>query len=138
MTPRRLLRIAAISLGFVAFANAISLAAPTLGGPDAEAALEALGTHSFPIMGFTRTHLDFYRGDAWYLSLGLLVVAILTWQFGTRSVDHPALVRPLLIPVAAFAAVSVVLCVLYFFTAPLLCSTVAAAAILRAWWLLAD
>jgi hypothetical protein len=102
-------------------------------GPEEDTVLGALGAYRFQIMGFTRSHHDFYVGEGWYLSLALFVVIVLTWQLAGLAVAQPAVVRRLVVLPLLFAVGSAVLCGLYFFIAPLVMSALAAVSVGVAW-----
>jgi hypothetical protein len=125
MSPTLAYRIAAGFLGFFALAHTGGMLAPTRGAEE-DAALAALAAFRFDMMGATRSHFDFYRGEGWYLTLAVAAMAATSWQLGAVVRDQPALARRLIWVPAIFSVVSGALCVVYFFPAPLVCSWVAA------------
>jgi hypothetical protein len=99
-----------------------------------DAVLAALRAYRFEVMGVERSHMDFYQGLGWYLSLSLAVVIVLLWQLSRLAIDRPAVTRALLAPFAIFCAGSAVLCATHFFPAPFATSALATLAIAWAWW----
>src|SRR5215510_15327140 len=65
-------------------------------GPEEAAVFMAMQAYPFTIMGFRRTHWDFYRGFSLLFSITLLLLAVLLWQLGGMSKSEPARVRPLI------------------------------------------
>lgn len=96
--------------------------------PDADAGpvavLEAMKSHSFEIMGSTRTYWDFYLGFGIIISLYLLMQAVVLWQLGSLSKTDALRVRPIVASffVAFFA--NTILAWKYFFAIPLVMSAV--------------
>ncbi len=97
----------------------------TIGGlfskPDpgaASAALAAMQSNQFLVMGLTRTYADFHRGLGLALTIFLAVEAIVFWQLGSLAKTHALRIRPI---VATFVLAYLALAVnswLYFFQAP--------------------
>jgi hypothetical protein len=135
MSPKVLLRIAAgaitvfdlgHSLGGMVFAMSR--------GPEEEAILAALAAYRFDTMGSMRSHHDFYVGQGWYLSAVLTAFIVICWQLSNFAVESPKLVGRLSLVVSVFFGVSVALCAMFFFVAPLATSAVASAACAAAFW----
>jgi len=93
---------------------------PSSRGPEEAAVFMAMQAYPFNIMGFRRTHWDFYRGFSLLFSVTLLLLAVLLWQLGGMSKSDPARVRPLIGVLALGYLGYTVLCGIYFFTAPAL------------------
>jgi hypothetical protein len=78
----------------------------------------------FRVFGFTRTYWDFYVGFGLFVSVFLLLAAILAWQLGSLPPQTLPLLRVTAWSLAlSFAAVSVLSC-LYFFAVPIVFSFV--------------
>ena len=90
----------------------------TAHGPEEAAVFMAMQAFPFTIMGFRRTHWDFYRGFSLLFSVTLLMLAVLLWQLGAISKTDPARVRPLIATLALGYLGFTVLCGAFFFTAP--------------------
>jgi len=135
MRPRILLRIAAIAIAVFGLGHTIGgmLLARSRGAGE-DALLAALAAYRFDMMGSTRSHHDFYRGEGWYLSAALAAMMVMCWQLSSAAVESPALVRRVSLVIAAFFAISAALCAVFFFAAPLAMSVIAAAACGAAWW----
>ena len=86
----------------------------------------AMQAYPFNIMGFRRTHWDFYRGYSLLFSAALLLLALLLWQIGGIAKSDPARARPLIVSLFLGYLALTVLCGMYFFTAPAALSAAAA------------
>ena len=91
---------------------------PSSRGPEEAAVFMAMQAYPFNIMGFRRTHWDFYRGFSLLFSVALLVLALLLWQLGEIAKSDPARARPLIATLFGGYLGFTILCGLYFFTAP--------------------
>ena len=135
MTPKILLRIAAIAIGIFELGHTVG--GMLLGksrGPTEDALLAALAEYRFDVMGSTRSHHDFYVGEGWYLSAALAVMIVMCWQLSNASQESPALAGRLSLVIAVFFAISTALCAVFFFAAPLATSFIASVACGAAWW----
>jgi RsiW-degrading membrane proteinase PrsW (M82 family) len=91
---------------------------PSSRGPEEAAVFMAMQAYPFRVMGFSRTHWDFYRGFSLLFSVTLLLLAVLLWQIGALAQSDPARARPLIATLFAGYLAFTVLCGTYFFTAP--------------------
>jgi hypothetical protein len=82
------------------------------------AVLMTMQAYPFNIMGFRRTHWEFYRGFSLLFSLTLLLLAVLLWQLGAMTRSDPARMRPLIATLFLGYLGFTILCGTYFFTAP--------------------
>jgi hypothetical protein len=113
-----LLRIAsALTLIFCA-GHSYRALDPSSRAPEEAAVFMAMQAYPFTIMGFRRTHWDFYRGFSLLLSVALLVLALLLWQIGAMARSEPSRARPLIATLFAGYLGFTIVCGLYFFTAP--------------------
>jgi len=120
-----LLRIAS-GLTFVFFGgHTLRALDPSSRGPEEAAVFMAMQSYPFSIMGFRRTHWDFYRGFSLLFSVALLMLALLLWQLAGLARTDPARTRPIVATLFVGYLAFTVLCGMYFFTAP---ATVSAAA----------
>jgi hypothetical protein len=78
----------------------------------------AMQAYPFNVMGFRRTHWDFYRGFSLLFSVALLMLALLLWQIGGMAKSDAARVRPLIATLFLGYLGFTLLCGIYFFTAP--------------------
>src|SRR5215467_12187971 len=91
---------------------------PSVRGPDEAAVFMAMQAYPFTIMGFRRTHWDFYRGFSLLFSVTLLMLVVLLWQLGGMASTDPARTRPLVATLGLGYLGFTVLCGMFFFTAP--------------------
>jgi hypothetical protein len=118
MKPFILLR-AASALTLVFFAgHTYRTLTPSSRGPEEAAVFMAMQAYPFGIMGFRRTHWEFYRGFSLLFSVTLLLLAVLLWQLGEIAKSDPARARPLIATLFLGYLGFTILCGLYFFTAP--------------------
>jgi len=86
----------------------------------AEAAVAAMQSNHFLVMGLTRTYADFYRGLGLAVSIFLTAEAIVFWQLSSMAKAQAQHLRPILatflIAYLAFAVNSY----LYFFILPVI------------------
>jgi len=94
-------------------------------GPEEAAVFMAMQAYPFSIMGFRRTHWDFYRGFSLLFSITLLLLAVLLWQLGGLAQSDPARSRPFVAILGLGYIGFTVLCGIYFFTAPFVVSAAA-------------
>jgi hypothetical protein len=93
-------------------------------------------TH-FYIMGFSRTYWDFYVGFGLFVSVFLLLAAVLAWQFGGLPRESLALMRGTTWAFALCFAAITVLSWRYFFILPIAFSFVTTLCLTAAAWLAA-
>jgi hypothetical protein len=120
------LRSLAILLALFAVGHTLGTAAPRVRrGPEEAAVFDAMRRFRFPIMGFNRTHWDFYRGFAITISVLLVVLAVITWQIGTVSRCHPRQALPMAIAVQLGCLGLLAVGWMFFFGAPIVMSGLA-------------
>ena len=73
----------------------------------------------FNILGFSRTYWDFYVGFGLFVTVFLLLAAILAWQLGSLPTQVPPLMRWTAWTLAGCFAVVTVLSWMYFFVIPI-------------------
>jgi hypothetical protein len=130
-----LLRIAAIAIAVFELGH--TLGGMVLGksrGPDEDALMVSLATYRFEVMGSSRSHHDFYRGEGWSQSAALAAMVVMCWLLSNSTAESPALVRRASLVIAIFFAASAILCAVFFFAAPLVLSVIASATCGAAWW----
>ena|SRR5689334_3959973 len=93
--------------------------------PEEAAVFMAMQAYPFSIMGFRRTHWDFYQGLSLLFSATLLLLAVLLWQLAALAKDDPARVRPLVATLTLGYLAFTVLSGMFFFTAPAVVSAAA-------------
>ena len=83
------------------------------------AVLDTMKSYTFDFMGSMRSYWDFYFGFGLFVTLGLMLQAILLWQLAPLARATPHFARPLLLTLLASFVVMMVLSWQYFFVAPL-------------------
>jgi len=82
----------------------------------------AMRSSHFQILGFSRTYWDFYVGFGLFVSVFLLLAAVLAWQLGSIPAQTAPLVRATAGALSlSFIAVTL-LSWMYFFTIPIIFS----------------
>jgi len=131
LSTRLLYRIAAVLI--LLFDVGHSVGCPW-SDPAWGAAPDVMKSGHFRVFGFTRSYWDFYVGFGLFVSVFLLLAALLAWQLGSL----PSQTRPLLRGTAwaltlSFAAVTV-LSGMFFFTIPIVFSSVITVCLVAAAW----
>src|ERR1022692_1547905 len=90
-------------------------------------------TH-FYIMGFSRTYWDFYVGFGLFVSVILLLAVVLAWQLGGLPPESLALMRDTACTFALCFAAITALNWKYFFTAPIVFSSLITVCLIAAAW----
>lgn len=89
-------------------------------GADELAIVNAMKSRSFDVMGSMRSYWDFFFGYGLFVTLALLVEAILLWQLAMLAKAYPAFVKPIVaLLLFNFLAMAVVSW-RYFFLAPVI------------------
>ena len=119
MTPRRLLRIAAIlSLLYCLGHSAGAPWTPSTGG-HTELVVGGMKSFTFDVFGSTRSYWDFYQGFGLTLSVLQLLGAVVLWLVASLAADAPARARPFVLAFLAANVAQLVLVVRYFFLPPI-------------------
>lgn len=120
------LRVLSVMLALFCLGHTLGTAAPRVkrGAPEV-AVFAAMQDFRFPIMGFERSHWDFYRGFALVISLLLLVLAVIAWQLAALGRRAPREALPMAITLQLCCLGLLVLAWLFFFGAPILMSVIA-------------
>jgi len=112
------LRALAVLLALFAVGHTLGTAFPRVTRGPAEASVfDGMQAFRFPILGFVRSHWDFYRGFAISVSILLAALAVLAWQVATLSRDHPREALPQVV-ILLFACLGLTLVSWRFFFAP--------------------
>ena len=86
------LKSLSVILFVFALGHTLGTSSPQVRRGPAEAALfRAMQSYRFPIMGFTRSYWDFYRGFALTISVQLALMAVIAWQVGSLAQRDPRL-----------------------------------------------
>lgn len=126
------LRVLAVILGLFALGHTVGTASPkvTRGLPEAFV-FRAMQGYRFPVMGFDRSHWDFYRGFALTVSVLMFALAALAWQLAAVSRRAPRETLPMAVTLLVACVGLLVLGLGFFFAAPIVFS---AALVLIAGW----
>ncbi len=134
MTPVALLRTACGSTGLFAAAHTLGTVQTGVRDAQEQAVFDAMKAYRFDAMGVMRTPFDFYYGLGLYLSLFLLVMAVLLWMLSGMARTAPQQARPIVGVLTLAHAASAALCAWKFFPAPLALSLLSVACLAGAWW----
>lgn len=134
MRPVPLLRAAFGLTLFFAVAHTLGTLSTAVRDPQEQAVFDAMKAYRFDAMGVMRTPFDFYYGLGLFLSLNLLILAVLLWMFGTMARAEPARARPFVGVLALGHVAMAALCWWKFFPAPLATTGLAAFCLVGAWW----
>ena len=120
------LRATAVILAFFAVGHTVGTAVPRVThGAEEEALFRAMQGFRFPVMGFTRSYWEFYRGFSVTISVLLAALAVFAWQLGNLSRRNPAATLPLAATMLASCLATAVVTFVYFFSAPMFLSALA-------------
>lgn len=130
------LRALGVILALFALGHTLGTASPKVTrGLGERAVFFAMQGFTFPVMGFERSHWDFYRGFAITVSVLMVVMAVVAWQLSTIARRTPAQALPMAVTLLAGSIGLLVLCWGFFFLPPIVFSAVevgcAGAAVMR-------
>jgi hypothetical protein len=95
--------------------------------------LQSMRAFQFDVMGATRTYWHFYVGFGLYLTVLLLLEAVLLWQLASLARVNPSQVRPLLGALSVAGGVGTVIIWTFIFAVPALFSLVCTVCLTLAW-----
>ena len=96
--------------------------------------LTAMQSTRFELFGFTRTYWDFYRGFGLFVSVFLLLAAVLAWQLGEALPARAQAVRVVAWALTLCFAAVAVLSWTYFFAIPIAFSVAITVCLAAATW----
>ena len=134
MKPTLLYRIAAVLYVLLAATHTVGflrLVPPTAEGVGVRDAM--FNTH-FALHGSTFSYGAFYNGFGLSVSVYMLFAAFLAWHLGSLAKRDPSAIGALGIVFCAMQVAQVVLCLVYFFTAPIVFESVIALVLALAAW----
>lgn len=129
MTPTALLRLCSACYLIFFLGHTTAMFSEAARGPAELAVFTAMKAYSFDMMGVQRTHMDFYVGEGWYLSLFAGMFVVLTWMLGAMARNAPQHARALVVVMTIVSALSALLNWVWFFPAPAVTSTLGTAAL---------
>lgn len=134
MKPTLLYRIAAVL--YVLFAAAHTAGFLRFVPPTAEgvAVRDAMFNVHFALHGGTFSYGGFYNGFGLSVSIYMLFVAFLAWHLGSLARRDPSAIGALGIVFCAMQVAQLVICLVYFFTAPIVFETLIALMLALAAW----
>jgi hypothetical protein len=100
-----------------------------------DALLGSMRSIHFDYQGFSRTYWDFYVGFGLFVTVLLLLAAVLAWQLGGLPAETLALMRGIAWALALCFAAITVLSWRYFFIIPIVFSIVITVCLIMAAWL---
>jgi hypothetical protein len=100
-----------------------------------EALVGSMRSIHFDVQGFSRTYWDFFVGFGLFVSVFLLLAAVVAWQLGGLSAETLALMRRVSWGLALSFVALTILSWRYFFFLPLLFSVLITACLVAAAWL---
>lgn len=119
MRPPILLRAASVLTLIHAVLHSYGLLSAPSPGQEEAALLDAMQSFKFDAMGSPRTYWDFYLGFGLFLTVNLILLAVILWQLATLAKSEPAKARPFMGLLCIAFVAFMVLSWLYFFVAPL-------------------
>lgn len=126
MKPSIWLKILAGLFVLFAVGHTLGTAAPrVVHGPEEASVFEAMQNFHFSIMGFNRSHWEFYRGFALIISIQLVVMAAIAWQLSRIAGQSPKQALPMAITLLVGGIGLAVLAWMFFFGAPIVMSFLA-------------
>jgi len=103
--------------------------------PEWRVDLSAMRSTRFTILGSSRTYWDFYVGFGLFVSVFLLLAAVLAWQLGGLPRQISPLVRGTAWTLALCFAAVAILSGMYFFIIPIIFATAITVCLLAGAWI---
>lgn len=119
MTPRRLLRIAAILSLLYCLGHSAGMPWTPSEGGHTDLVVGGMKSFRFDVFGTMRSYWDFYQGFGLTLSVLQLLGAVVLWLLAGLAADAPERVRPFVLAFLVASVAQVVLVVRFFFLPPL-------------------
>jgi hypothetical protein len=119
------LRSLAGIMAFFAFGHTLGTLPVVRRGPQEAALFAAMQDFRFPVMGFTRSYWEFYRGFSLTISAALLLLMVFAWQVSNISRRAPREALPMAVTLLAGCVSLLALSWMFFFTGPVISSAVA-------------
>ena len=136
MTPRRLLRIAAVLSFLYCLGHTAGFPwTPSTGG-HTDLVVGGMKSFTFEVFGSTRSYWDFYQGFGLTLTVLQLLGAVVLWLVAGLAADVPARARPFVLAFLVASVAQLVLVVRFFFLPPLVFSVLVTLFLALAAWTL--
>lgn len=120
-TPALLLRIASGLTVLYAAGHAMG-GTESWSPPGETHVLQSMRAFEFDVMGATRTYMHFYMGFGVYITVLLLLQAVLAWQLASIAHVDPRRARPLVATLAVGGLIGTIVVWRYIFAVPALFS----------------
>ena len=130
MKPAMLYRITAVLYVLLAAAHS-RFVPPTAEGV---AVRDAMFNTHFALHGGTFSYGGFYNGFGLSVGIYMLFAAFLAWHLGSLAKRDPAAIGALGLAFCAMQIAQLVICLMYFFTAPIVFESVIALVLALAAW----
>ena len=119
------LKTLSVILFVFALGHTLGTASPQVerGAPEA-ALFNAMQSFRFPIMGFTRSYWDFYRGLAITISVLMFVLAAIAWQLAAIARRNPREALPIAVSLLLACVGMLIVGFEFLFTVPIVFSAV--------------
>jgi hypothetical protein len=127
MKPHIWLRILAGVQTFFTIGHTLGAWPRVTRGAQEAALFQAMQDYTFPIMGFTRSYWDFYRGFDVSISVQLAMFAMIAWQVATIAKHDPRRALPMAITMQVGSIGLLVVSWLFFFGGPIVTSLISVA-----------
>lgn len=101
--------------------------APPRHGAEESAVLETMRAHRFSFMGSMRSYADFMLGYGLFVTIALLVSAVLFWQLAALADARADGLRPLVAAFSLYFAAMAIVSWRFFFIAPVVTELLIAA-----------
>jgi hypothetical protein len=99
------------------------------------AAVDAMKSYQFHVMGVDRTFWDFHMGEGLFITVSLCLQTVLLWQLTPIAKADPRRARPMIVTFTVAFLISSVLSGKYFFSGPMITEILIALVLAAAWFL---
>lgn len=134
MKPTLLYRIAAVLYVLLAAAHTIGFQRFVPPTAEGVAVREAMFNTHFALHGASFSYGGFYTGFGVSVGIYMLFAAFLAWHLGSLAKRDPSAIGMLGIAFCTMQIAQLVICVVYFFTAPIVFESVIALVLALAAW----
>ena len=134
MTTRVLYRIAAVLILLFDVGHSVGF---PWSDPGWRVDLGPMRSSHFNVLGFSRTYWDFYVGFGLFVSVFLLLAAVIAWQLGSLPAQALPLMRWTAWALSGCFAAVTMLSVMYFFIIPIAFGAAITLCLIAAAWLAA-
>src|SRR5689334_23818190 len=119
-------RALAVTLAFFTLGHTVGTRHAITHDAREAAVVSAMQGFRVPVMGFHRSYWEFYRGFSISITVLLATLMVIAWQVATLSRRDPRGALPLAVTLLLACVAQAVLSFVYFFTAPIVISALAA------------